>query len=159
MNTYQRSVRVDAPFDAVWEFHSSESGLEALTPSWMHLRVESVFGPDGEANPAELEAGARLRSSVRPFDIGPRQEWVSVITDRDRDDGSGYFVDEMEDGPFREWEHTHLFYADGDSTVVRDRVRYELPFGVVGRAVGPLARVGFEPMFRFRHRRTRELLE
>jgi len=36
---------------------------------------------------------------------------------------------------------------------------YALPFGGVGEAVSRLARVGFEPMFRFRHRRTRELLE
>jgi ligand-binding SRPBCC domain-containing protein len=38
-------------------------------------------------------------------------------------------------------------------------VEYALPFGALGDAVGPLARVGLEPMFRYRHRRTRELLE
>jgi ligand-binding SRPBCC domain-containing protein len=65
----------------------------------------------------------------------------------------------MEDGPFRHWEHTHRFFADGAETVVDDRVVYALPFGGLGDAVAPLARVGFEPMFRFRHSRTRELLE
>jgi hypothetical protein len=29
----------------------------------------------------------------------------------------------------------------------------------VGAAVGPLARVGFAPMFRYRHRKTKALLE
>jgi ligand-binding SRPBCC domain-containing protein len=68
------------------------------------------------------------------------------------------FRDEMRDGPFRRWIHTHSFFADGDETLIVDRVEYELPFGPLGRAVAPLARIGFEPMFRYRHRRTRELL-
>jgi ligand-binding SRPBCC domain-containing protein len=158
MAVYQRRTRVDAPLDAVWEFHSRASGLEALTPGWMNLRVESVTGPDGDSDPEILEAGSRIRASLRPFDVGPRQRWTSVITERSRDDGSARFRDEMEGGPFPRWEHTHRFFADGSETVVDDRVVYALPLGALGDAAGPLARVGFEPMFRYRHRRTRELL-
>lgn len=159
MAHYERSVRVNAPFESVWEFHATADGLKALTPDWMNLRVEEIRGPDGNLDPPELLSGSTLRASVRPFGVGPRQEWLSVITDRERSDGAGYFRDRMDDGPFKEWEHTHLFYADGDSTIVRDRIRYQLPFGPLGEIAGPLARVGFEPMFRFRHQRTRELLE
>jgi len=159
MPVYERSVRVNAALDTVWEFHSTERGLVALTPDWMRLRIESVRGPDGEPDPAVLEAGSVVRSSVRPFGLGPRREWVSEIVARERSEGCAYFRDTMTDGPFREWTHTHLFYADGDATLARDRVAYELPFGALGRTVGPLAKVGFEPMFRHRHRTTRELLE
>lgn len=159
MPTYERSVRVHAPFDEVWEFHSTEDGLVALTPGWMNIRIDEARGPDGERDPDVLEAGAVVESSVRPFDIGPRQEWISEIVARDRSDGSAYFRDVMSDGPFAEWEHTHMFYADDGGTIVRDRVEYELPFGGLGRAVGPLAVVGLDPMFRYRHRKTRELLE
>ena len=159
MATYERSVRVFAPFEEVWEFHSTEKGLVDLTPEWMNLRVESARGPDGEPDPDVLEAGSVLRSSVRPFGVGPRQEWVSEITERDHQGGSAYFRDVMTDGPFDEWEHTHLFYADGNSTRITDHVEYEFPFGPLGRAVAPFSVVGFEPMFRYRHKRTRELLE
>jgi hypothetical protein len=38
-------------------------------------------------------------------------------------------------------------------------VEYELPGGALGRAVSPLGWVGFEPMFRGRHKKTKELLE
>jgi ligand-binding SRPBCC domain-containing protein len=69
------------------------------------------------------------------------------------------FRDVMEGGPFRQWVHTHRFFADGDETVVSDRVAYRLPLGPLGDAVGPLAVVGFEPMFRGRHRETKKLLE
>jgi ligand-binding SRPBCC domain-containing protein len=158
MAVYERRTRVAASLDDVWEFHSRTSGLEALTPAWMNLRVESVRGPEGDPDPDVLEAGSEIRLSTRPFGIGPRQRWVSVITDRERTDGSAYFRDEMADGPFARWVHTHRFFADGDETVVSDRVEYRLPGGQLGNALSPLARVGFEPMFRFRHRKTRELL-
>jgi len=65
----------------------------------------------------------------------------------------------MRDGPFEHWAHTHRFVADGEETVLTDSVEYELPLGALGRALGPLAVVGFEPMFRYRHRRTKALLE
>lgn len=159
MNTYERSVRVRAPFEEVWSFHSGVSGLVALTPEWMHLEVETVRGPDGEPDPATLEAGSVVHASVRPFGVGPRQTWISEITARDERDGAAHFRDVMTEGPFPEWEHTHLFYADGAETIVRDQIRYQLPLGVLGRAAGPLAVVGFEPFFRYRHRKTKELLE
>ena len=159
MDTYERSVRVRAPFEAVWEFHSDESGLVALTPGWMKLEVEEITGPDGEPDPDVLEVGSILRSSVRPLGIGPRQSWTSEIVAREREDGTAYFRDIMTDGPFGEWAHTHHFYADGDETIIRDHVEYELPMGALGRGVGPLAVIGFEPFFRYRHKQTRELLE
>ena len=159
MAVYQREARVAAPFEDVWEFHSRVTGLEALTPDWMHLDVESVTGPDGESDPGILEAGSRIESSIRPLGIGPRQNWTSVIVDRQEGDGDAMFRDQMDGGPFREWEHTHSFFADGDGTLVRDRVEYELPLGRLGRQLGPLAYVGLEPMFCYRHRQTKELLE
>ncbi|WP_293032747.1 SRPBCC family protein [Natronococcus sp.] len=159
MPTYERQTRIEAPLEDVWAFHSRVTGLEGVTPTWMGLTVESVVGPDGEPDPGVLEAGSRVTLSTRPFDVGPRQRWTSVITERERTDGTAYFRDEMTDGPFERWVHTHAFYGDGDETLLRDRVEYELPFGPLGRAATPFSRVGFEAMFRARHRLTKEKLE
>ncbi len=159
MRTYTRDVRVQAPFEAVWEFHSTERGLEALTADWLHLRVERVIGPDGTDDPAVLEPGAELSVSMQPLGLGPRQYWTSEIVARDRTDGSGYFRDEMVHGPFDHWQHTHSFFADGDETIVRDHVAYELPFGALGALAEPFSGIGFELMFRDRHRRTSQALE
>jgi len=159
MAVYRRKTRVRAPFERVWRFHARVEGLLALTPEWFDLRVESVVGPDGEADPEELLEGSEISSSVRPFGIGPRRTWLSVIVERHREDGAGLFRDRMEDGPFDRWEHTHAFYADDGATVIRDRVEYEFPGGPLGPVLSELAVVGFEPMFRHRHRRTRKLLE
>lgn len=159
MARYERSVRVQAPLDAVWTFHSRISGLEALTPGWLQLRVESVVGPDGEHDPDTLDVGTDIRLSMAPFGIGPRQQWTSRITDRERRSGAARFRDEMVEGPVPEWVHTHLFFQDGDETLVRDRVRYRLPAGELSGPLNRLAVVGFEPLFRYRHRQTKERLE
>jgi ligand-binding SRPBCC domain-containing protein len=42
-------------------------------------------------------------------------------------------VDRQLSGPYRHWHHTHEFTADGPAhTLMRDTVRYELPFGRLG---------------------------
>ncbi|MFA1611268.1 SRPBCC family protein [Halobellus rubicundus] len=159
MATYSRLTRVSAPLSDVWEFHSRVSGLEALTPEWMNLRIESVTGPDGEPDPDVLETGAEIEMSMQPLGLGPRQRWTSVIVARESDEDSATFRDEMRGGAFATWIHTHRFVADGDETIVEDEVEYELPGGPLGRSASPLAVVGFEPMFRGRHRKTKALLE
>lgn len=159
MPTYRRETTVAAPLEDVWTFHSTTDGLERLTPDWMSLRIEAVVGPDGERDPDVLETGSQIRMSIRPFGLGPRQRWLSRITDRRFEGGAACFVDEMTDGPFETWRHTHAFFADGERTRLVDTVVYRLPFGPVGEVVGRLARVGFEGMFRDRHRRTKRFFE
>jgi ligand-binding SRPBCC domain-containing protein len=159
MATYSRLTRVDAPLSAVWDFHSRVSGLEALTPDWMNLQIEAVTGPDGDPDPELLTEGSEIQMSMQPFGIAPRQEWRSVITEREEGTDQAMFRDEMRGGPFATWIHTHRFVADGEETIIDDEVEYELPGGGIGRSVSPLAVVGFEPMFRGRHRKTKALLE
>lgn len=158
MAVYERTVWVRAGLDAVWSFHSGVEGLVELTPDWMQLRVDSVSGPDGEPDPGVLEEGATVQVSTRPFGVGPRQSWTSRIVERDRRDDAAVFRDRMEDGPFREWLHTHRFYAEDGGTRIVDRIEYELPLGPFRRMSG-LAWPFFEPMFAYRHRRTKALLE
>lgn len=159
MASYERETYVDAPLDRVWEFHSRAEGLEALTPEWMGLEIVRVRGPDGAPDPDVLVAGSEVDVRVRPFGVGPAQRWTSRIVHRERDDGVAVFRDRMVDGPFAHWVHTHGFAAEDGGTRVRDAVSYDLAGGGLGRAVSPIAAAGLEPMFRFRHRRTRELLE
>jgi ligand-binding SRPBCC domain-containing protein len=156
MATYQRRTRIEAPLSEVWVFHSRIDGLTALTPNWMNMRVERIVGPDSEEDPETLLTGSRIDLSVRPLNVGPRQRWTSVIEERAEGEGWARFRDTMEEGPFDYWRHTHQFFGDGDDTVLVDRVEYELP---VARPLGPMAVVGFEPMFRYRHRQTKKLLE
>jgi ligand-binding SRPBCC domain-containing protein len=159
MPVFEYESRVDAPLGDVWEFHSTTDGLVELTPRWMNLTVEATRGPGGEPSPDVLVEGSEVDVSLKPLGVLPRASWRSVIVERENDDGHARFVDEMEDGPFKRWRHTHEFVADGDGTVVRDRVEYALPLWMLGRVGSPAFRLNALFMFRYRHRRTRGLLE
>jgi len=159
MATFVRETWLDAPLADVWAFHSTIEGLTVLTPDWLGLRVWSVYGPDGDPDPDELDVGAVVRLSIRPFGDGVRQTWTTRIVEREADDAAAMFRDVMVDGPFEEWVHTHQFYADRGGTLLRDVVAYELPFGPLGHVGTPFARAGLAAMFSYRHRRTHELLE
>lgn len=158
MPTYQRRTRIAAPLSTVWDFHSRIEGLTRITPEWMNLRVEDITRP-GDEETDILTEGTTIGMSIRPFGLGPRQSWTSRITEREEGHGWARFRDVMDEGPFEHWRHTHQFFGDGEETIMVDRVEYRLPLGALGDAVGPAAYVGFEPMFRDRHRRTRDLLE
>ncbi len=158
MGTYEREVYVDASLEDVWEFHSRIEGLEALTPGWMGLSIERVRGPDGDPNPEELRPGTEIDMTLRPL-CGPAESWTSVIAERAESNERALFKDEMRNGPFARWTHVHQFHREGAGTRIRDTVHYELPGGELGRAASPFAVIGFEPMFRYRHRKTKELLD
>lgn len=159
MPTYRRQTRIDAPLAVVWELHATVAGLVAVTPEWLRLDVEAVRGPNGDPSVSEFDVGSQVRLSIRPFGVGPRLRWLSRIVELEVREGAAYFRDEMADGPFDRWIHTHTFFADGDETILIDEVEYRLPFGVVGEAAGPLAKVGFEATFRQRHADTKALLD
>ena len=153
MPVYQRQTIVDAPFERVWNFHSGIDGLTAVTPDWMGLNVDSVIG-----DPDDLQAGTRLELSLTPFGLVPGGSWTALITERQIGPESAWFTDEMLDGPFHRWVHTHRFTAVDGRTRLQDRVEYELP--VVHRAqLSGIAHPFFELVFRGRHRRTTQLLE
>ena len=84
------------------------------------------------ASPGDrLSEGDRIEYAFRVFGLPMR--WTARIT-RYRE--NEVFVDFQERGPFRYWQHTHSFRADGDATEMHDRVEYELPFGALGRLFG-----------------------
>jgi ligand-binding SRPBCC domain-containing protein len=57
---------------------------------------------------------------------------TSTITEWDR---PRRFVDEQRHGPFKSFHHEHVFEPVGYGTRLVDHVRFEAPFGVLGRAV------------------------
>jgi ligand-binding SRPBCC domain-containing protein len=161
MATYRRRTTIAAPLDTVWDFHSHIEGLTAVTPGWLDLRVEAIRGPDGEPRDrdATLVEGTAIDLSMQPVGVGPRTGWTSRIERRESDADTAMFVDSMTGGPFAAWEHTHRFERVTEGTRLIDEVAYRLPPGGLGAVASPLAVVGLDPMFRYRHRQTKRLLE
>jgi ligand-binding SRPBCC domain-containing protein len=68
----------------------------------------------------------------RATHFGIRFTMTSRVTDLDR---PSRFVDQQVRGPFRRFEHEHVFEPDGGGTMMIDRVSFDAPVGVIGRVV------------------------
>ena len=116
----EREQFVDRPLEEVLSFYSEARNLERLTPKWLSFEVLTPA-------PIEMREGTRIEYRLRLHGIPLR--WVSLIESWEPGQG---FVDRQIRGPYREWRHRHEFEASGTGTIVRDRVRYEIPFGLLG---------------------------
>ena len=156
MPIFQRETTFEAPIEEVWQLHTTGEGLVRLTPSAFDLRIDAVRGgaPD-----EPLPVDAELDVSANPGGIGTRDQFTAVTTASEVDGDRAVFRDEMRDGIFPKWVHTHSFETIfGDETLMRDRIEYRLPT-VAGDLVAPFAPVGFVPMFAYRHRKAATILE
>jgi uncharacterized protein len=115
-------ARLVAPVDEVFAFFSKAENLGLMTPAGMRFRIEAV--------PERMGEGVIIRYRLR---VGPLPiRWQTRIA---RWDDRAHFVDAQISGPYRAWWHEHHFRADGEETVMDDRVYYALPFGLLGRLV------------------------
>lgn len=111
---------VPRPPDAVFSYFGDEANLERITPPFLGFRVLGKSTPD-------IRQGTlidyRLRLHGLPFKWRTRiDEWRP----------GERFVDVQLKGPYRKWHHTHEFIPFAGGTLLRDRVIYQLPMGVLG---------------------------
>ncbi len=121
-STIRQEQFVARPRDEVFEFFSDARNLEVLTPPWLNFEIVEF--------PEEMHEGAliRYRLGLRgvPIDWTTRiEEW----TPGER------FVDLQIAGPYSLWHHTHEFEDAEGGTLIRDTVRYRVPFGPLGEIV------------------------
>ena len=134
-------TEMPASAEEVYAWHAQPGALTRLTPPWESARViEQTGGID--------QPGSRVKIRVR---VGPLiQIWTAEHT---ACEPGRMFQDVMISGPFRRWQHTHLFIPDGaNSSWLEDRVEYEFPLGWLGKLLaGAYTRRRLLRMFEFRH--------
>ncbi|MGA3210812.1 MAG: TIGR01777 family oxidoreductase [Terriglobales bacterium] len=111
---------LDCPVEQAFPFFSKAENLGLITPAAMRFQI------DGTAPALALGATIDYRLRVGPIPI----QWRTRIEDWEP---QHRFVDVQESGPYRGWWHEHTFYAEGDRTVMEDRVLYAPPLGLLGR--------------------------
>ena len=127
-----------APAD-VFPFFADAHNLEAITPPFLGFRVVTP-------RPLELRPGALIEYRLRLH--GLPIAWLTRIEDWEP---GVRFTDAQLAGPYRLWHHTHEFAPDGDGgTVMRDTVRYALPYWPLGEAAHPLVARDLAAIFDFR---------
>ncbi len=135
---------IDAPVERVFAFHERDDALPRLSPPFPPMRVVSRQGG--------IRPGARVDLRIGPI------RWLARHTIYEP---NVLFVDEQVAGPFASWVHRHEFERLGPrATRLTDRVTFELPGGaLVNALLGPLVSAALVPMFRFRHRVTKQACE
>jgi ligand-binding SRPBCC domain-containing protein len=121
--TLERRQVIPRPIDEVFAFFSRAENLQDITPRWLNFRILSLSTP-------EVERGTLIRYALR-WRILPVR-WTTEII---RWEPPFRFVDRQISGPNKLWHHEHRFEPQGAATVMRDTVRYALPFGLIGNVV------------------------
>jgi hypothetical protein len=144
----EREQLVRAPAEKVFDFFADAGNLQAITPRWLGFRILTPT-----PIPMHEDAVIEYRLSLAGLPVRWRtriERWVP---------GRG-FVDVQVRGPYALWEHTHSFETTDRGVLVRDRVRYALPFGPLGRLAHVLwVHSALARIFDFRFQRVREILE
>jgi len=144
MTVFLRSSAMPVPARELADWHFRAGAIDRLIPPWEDVEILE--------RPGAMADGAVARFRMRK--LGLSIEWVA----RHHDVQPGRsFSDTQERGPFRRWVHRHSFLPGGEAaSTLEDRVEYELPLGILGRAFGGgLAAADLARMFAWRHARTR----
>lgn len=123
MYTLRQEQWIARPIDEVFAFFANAHNLEAITPPWLNFRILSV-------TPGAIAEGTEIRYRLRLH--GLPIDWRTEIR---KWNPPCRFVDVQRSGPYKLWHHTHRFEAHGNRTRMVDVVRYQLPFGILGRIV------------------------
>ena len=62
-------------------------------------------------------------------------------------------------GPIRKWIHTHTFEKNEGDVIIKDIVKYSLPFAPFGEIVLPLVKLQLKRIFDYRAKRIFELID
>ncbi len=138
---------VPQPLDKTFSFFKKCENLEPLTPEFMHLKI---VDQSTEKVMEGTTIDYRLRLHGVPF------SWQSRITEWEPNKS---FADVQTKGPYSFWHHKHEFEAKNGGTLLRDFVKYKVPFGIVGDLLAHhFVKKDLENIFSFRRSMIKQLL-
>jgi ligand-binding SRPBCC domain-containing protein len=144
-NQFVARSQIQASAEELFRWHAEPGALERLTPPWEHIELEQ--------RAPGIRNGDRgvLRVRLGPFRIRWAFEHRDCIEGRQ-------FRDVQLSGPFRRWEHTHLFTPESPcASILEDRIDFELPLGALGNFLGGwFIHRKLRKLFAYRHRVTAE---
>lgn len=92
--------------------------------------------------------GMEIDYKVSPV-LGIPMGWKTIISQVDEYKS---FTDFQKEGPYKYWNHFHEFIPNEKGILMKDTVDYELPFGILGRAVHQLfVKEKLKSIFDFRY--------
>ena len=139
---FENSFTVGTSITKVWDFYTQIKHLELITPPSIGLKIIHCSSP-------YIKDGLLVTISGKMILLD--RKWTSKITIS----RLHQYVDEMTNGPFNKWRHTHNFEEiEGGLTLVSDKVEYELPNYLGGRLTEGLVKRNLQKIFNYRRLQT-----
>lgn len=118
----QREQQLNCTIETAWDFFSSAHNLAEITPKNMNFVVINT-----------LEVGPIYKDMIIDYKVSPLlripMRWRTKII---QVEPYVSFTDYQEKGPYKLWHHFHEFIPNEKGVLMKDTVRYELPFGFIG---------------------------
>ena len=112
---------INEDIEKVWEFYTDIRHLEIITPKKLNLKIINTTNQ-------KIILGQETIISAKIIII--ERIWHSKITFFQQYE----YIDEMVEGPFIKWKHTHKFQRiNKNKTEIYDKVEFSLPYGIFGK--------------------------
>jgi ligand-binding SRPBCC domain-containing protein len=146
IRTLRVATELPLPRSQVFPFFADAANLEQLTPPELRFRI---------LTPLPIRMGEGVLIDYRLTLLAVSFSWRTRIA---RWEPDACFADEQLRGPYRLWEHTHVFHETATGTRMEDVVRWALPLAPFGELAAPLVRRELDRIFRYRERALRHAL-
>ena len=105
----------------VFDFFKTPENLEQITPKNLNFTIHTP-------SPILMEEGVLIEYEIKLF--GFPIYWRTLINEYNPPND---FKDSQLNGPYDCWEHTHIFKECENGTMMIDKIKYSIPFGIIGR--------------------------
>ncbi len=144
----QRVQLLKLSLDEAWNFFSSPSNLQKITPPYMKFTIV------GDTFSDNMYAGQIIEYKVRPV-LGIPLYWMTEITQvKDK----VFFIDEQRFGPYSFWHHQHHFKETNNGVEMTDLLHYKVPLYALGRVANKLfVEQQVNKIFDYRYKKVEEM--
>jgi len=138
---FERSQKINASKEEIWDFISSPANLKKITPEYMGFDITSKHSTE------KMYEGMLISYIVKPL-LNIKTCWVTEITHIKE---GHFFIDEQRMGPYKLWHHQHFVSEIPGGVLMKDIVSYIPPFGFLGAIANQLIiKNKLEQIFAFR---------
>jgi ligand-binding SRPBCC domain-containing protein len=137
-----RELTLDLPIEKVFDFFADAGNLERITPPELNFHIVTP-------QPIKLKKGTLIdyKLKLRGFPV----KWQTIISEWNPPFS---FTDEALKSPYKQWIHRHTFTKISENeTLIKDEVRYRLPFAPFGNLGHWFVRRELNYIFDFRQKK------
>lgn len=144
---FEKSVVIKAGLRELFNFHLNTQNITIISSPFPVIEKIEM-----SSNPLKTDSTVSLLLNFLIF----RQNWIMKISEVKPFE---VVTDIQVKGPFKVWEHKHIFEETNVGVKMTDNIIFSPPWGVIGLLTLPLLYLQLYLMFSDRHRRTRNFFE